>query len=51
MATNSETQKIVWVDKDLHKILSIESARNSQRVGRFINQILRDWLETNKIKP
>jgi hypothetical protein len=51
MAKNAETQKIVWVDKDIHHILSVESARNSQRVGRFINHLLREWLEKNEVKP
>lgn len=50
MATNSETQKIVWLDKDLHRTYSIEAARNGMRVGKYINKILRDLVEEKNIK-
>jgi predicted HicB family RNase H-like nuclease len=42
--SNTKTTKIVWVEKDLHKIFSVEAAKNGMRVGGYVNKLLRDYV-------
>jgi hypothetical protein len=45
MNTEKLKQKFAYIDADTHKQLKIKSAQNDMSVGKYINHILRQFVE------
>lgn len=45
-----QNNKLIWVRKDLHRLMSIEAAKNGIRIGGMINQLILDYLEKEGIE-
>lgn len=43
-----ENHKIVWLEDEVHHQIHIEAAKNKMRIGKFTNQILKEFLERQK---
>ena len=45
-----QNNKLIWVKKDLHRLMSIEAAKNGTRIGGMINKLILDYLDENGIE-
>lgn len=51
MGKNQEQHnQLIWVRKDLHRLMSIEGAKNGTRIGGMINKLIRDYLDREGIE-
>ncbi len=48
MNTENKKTKFAYIDAEVHKALKIKSAQLDTTVGKYINDILRQFVETGK---
>jgi hypothetical protein len=45
-----QNNKLVWLKKDLHRLMSIEAAKNGTRIGGMINKLILEYLDKEGIE-
>ena len=51
MGLKQQTQnKLVWIPQDLHRLISIEGAKNGTRVGGMIKKLIYDYLDKEGVE-
>lgn len=45
-----QNNKLVWLKKDLHRLISIEAAKNGTRIGGMMNKLIIDYLKEQGVE-